>query len=194
MRIAEISLKGVSRLSWSRYVEPKQKNETHDQYEKRIWRERFHFKDNRVVIPSMALKRSLIAAAKFLKLKIPGARGSTYTQRFTAGIQPLSELFTNIEKDSLLSETILVSSTGEKNSGGGKRVAKIFPYTSEWSAHGQMAILDSELTEDVVIEHLSAAGQFVGIGRWRPENAGLYGQFIIEDYKEDCVEPKIIIS
>ena len=36
------------------------------------------------------------------------------------------------------------------------------------------------VTEDVFKQHLIEAGQFIGIGRWRPRNNGQYGRFIVE--------------
>jgi hypothetical protein len=38
-------------------------------------------------------------------------------------------------------------------------------------------IFDDTITKEVFERHLTEAGRFVGIGRFRPENGGIYGRF-----------------
>jgi hypothetical protein len=40
--------------------------------------------------------------------------------------------------------------------------------------------LDETITRDVLERHLIDAGNFIGIGRWRPRMNGLYGRFNAE--------------
>ena len=41
-------------------------------------------------------------------------------------------------------------------------------------------VLDETITEDVFLNHLTQAGQFIGIGRFRPRNNGFYGRFAVD--------------
>ena len=41
-------------------------------------------------------------------------------------------------------------------------------------------ILDDILNEEVFLKVLQAAGQFIGIGRFRPQNKGYYGRFEVK--------------
>jgi hypothetical protein len=43
---------------------------------------------------------------------------------------------------------------------------------------------DEIITESVFREHLIAAGKFIGLGRWRARNNGLYGRFLVESIDE----------
>lgn len=75
-------------------------------------------------------------------------------------------------------EVFFVPSDGK--AGGGSRVKKKFPVIREWSGEVTFYILDDTITEDVFEAHLKEAGNFIGIGRFRPENGGFYGRYSID--------------
>ena len=176
------SLESISPLSFSRHyrVEKLQKESPSD-YETRTWPERMHVDDKGIVyIPPMAFKLCVTAAASFLSMKIPGKRNATYTKHFTAGILVLEALSLNIHKNDVQGEWLFVPSDGKR--GGSSRVDKCFPLIPHWSGDVTFHILDRTITEEVFREHVQEAGNFIGLGRFRPANNGFYGRYKVNKF------------
>lgn len=180
MKTFTATLSSVSPYSQSKHYEvEKLPREGHSDYEKRTWRNRMHKdKDGAVFIPPMAFKNCLAESAKYLSEQIPGKGKTTYTKHFEAGVMVLDGLSLDIPADEVEGETLFVPSNGKR--GHGSRVSKIFPFIAEWSGHVDFIIVDEIITEDVFRRTLEAAGQFIGIGRFRPRNNGYYGRFNVE--------------
>jgi hypothetical protein len=179
MRICRAKLKSVSPYSQSRHYEvPKVDNgkESSSNYEIRTWRERLHYlEDGTIYIPPMAFKNAMSEVAKFLSIKIEGKGAATYTKHFEAGVLVTEPLLLPIKKDDVEGEWLFVPSDGRR--GGGKRVSKCFPLIREWEGVVTFYILDETITPEVFDLFLKEAGNFIGIGRFRPKNNGFYGRF-----------------
>lgn len=192
MKIARVHLRNAnnSPMSWSRFHNtPKLERESHDDHEKRTWNQRFHkTADGRVMIPPTAFKNCLDGAAKYLGLKIPGKGNSTYTKHFVAGVLVVEPLILDVQAESLPGDWVFVPANGVK--GDGKRVTKCFPMLYEWEGTVEFHIYDDTVTRSVFERVLENAGQFIGLGRFRPQNGGYYGRFDILDidWIEDEVE------
>jgi hypothetical protein len=180
MHTATVRLKSVSAYSQSAPTESKKKsNESHEDHENRIWRERMHkTKDGYVFIPAMAFKNSLAQAGKWLGRTIPGKGKSTYTKRIEAGIMVLEDMVLDIKYDDVACERLFVPSDGIR--GGGKRVWKNFPLIPEWEGTVVYTIIDDVISKEAFREHLEQSGMFVGLGRFRPSSNGTYGRFSIK--------------
>jgi len=176
---ATVQIKGVSRLSWSRYHRtPKNENEDDASWEERTWRKRFDTNpDGECVIPPMAMKNTIAAAAKHSGKKIKGGGQQTYTKHFDAGVMVEPKpIPLGIMNDDLEHEWLFVPSNGQ--AGGGKRVEKCFPVIPEgWTIEVEFVVLDSKITQSIFREMLDYAGRLIGIGRFRPQNRGFYGRF-----------------
>jgi hypothetical protein len=145
----------------------------------RTWRERLSVTDDgHVFIPPMAFKKSLETAARFLSMGIKGRGKATYTKHFKAGVLVTDGLILPDVKDEVPGEVFFVPSDGR--AGGGKRVKRKFPVIREWSGDVTYYILDETITPDVFAAHLKEAGNFIGIGRFRPENGGFYGRYAVD--------------
>ena len=179
---AECHLKSASVYSQSRpYQVEKKPRETPADYEKRTWRERMHLSEKNpgnIVIPAMQFKNSLAECAKYMSQQIPGKGKATYTKHFEAGVIIMNSMELDIKADDVKGETVFVPSSGKR--GDGNRVYKTFPKIPSWAGVVEFTIFDHTITEEVFKEHLMQAGQFIGIGRWRPRNNGLYGRFTVE--------------
>lgn len=182
MKTATVRLKSMSPYSQARFYEaetPYLEKESKDDYAARTWRMRAHAnKDGNIIIPPMAFKNCLSESAKFLSLQIPGKGKSTYTKHFEAGVLVTDELVLPNKRDEVDGETFFVPSDGVR--GSGKRVLKTFPVIREWSGVVDFFIFDETVTEKVFHRVIEQAGQFIGIGRFRPRNNGYYGRFSIE--------------
>lgn len=177
MKIAIAQLKSIAPYSQSRYHDtPKLDKERPDDYEMRTWRERLSTTpDGHVFIPPMAFKKSLETAARFLGMQIKGRGKSTYTKHFKAGVLVTEGLVLDLKKDDVPGEVYFVPSDGK--AGSGSRVKRKFPVIQDWAGEVQFFVLDETITEDIFATHLKEAGNFIGIGRFRPENGGFYGRF-----------------
>jgi hypothetical protein len=133
----------------------------------------------------MMFKKSLDSACKHSGKKISGRGKSTYTSKFERGCVPSGHfVLTDLNGVPLLKQNIpgqelFVPSDGV--AGSGKRVTKWFPFIEKWKATGEFTILDNIIDEETFEEMLKIAGTFVGLGRWRPQNSGLYGRFAVKD-------------
>lgn len=179
MKIATVTLKGITPYSQSRAYgmdEPKLEKETHDAYEKRTWRKRLHVNERGYVfIPPMAWKNALSEAAKYNPRQIKGQGKATYTKNIEAGVLVMTQVELPIKAEDVPGEWYFVPADGRR--GSGKRVHKCFPVIREWGGVVEFHILDEKLTPEIFTSTLTDAGQFIGIGRFRPRNNGYYGRF-----------------
>lgn len=183
MHKAQCKLVSMSPYSQSRYIaEKKTRDETHAEFEARMWKERCHWNEQgHMFIPPMAFKNCLSEAAKYKSIQIPGKGKSTYTKHFEAGVLVVEPLVLPITKDTIQHEWKHVPSDGRR--GGTTRVEKCFPLVLAWEGTVEFLILDEIIAEEVFKEHLSDAGSFIGVGRFRPRNNGYYGRFLLESVK-----------
>jgi hypothetical protein len=183
MKKAIVKLKSVSIYGQSRYHQTEKLNkELHADYEARTWREKAHVNEKGFVyIPGTMFANSLREASKYLSIQIPGKGKSTFTKHFESGIMVIDNLELPVKKEDLKSVTVFVPSDGRV--GGGKRVIKQFPIIHEWEGEVTYYIVDDIITPDVFEQVLTASGQLIGIGYFRPRNRGYYGRFEIESIK-----------
>lgn len=180
MKTAIAHLKSTSPYSQSKYIDkeeiPKLEKETHDDYEKRTWRNRVHQNEHGlVIIPPMAFKNCLSEAAKYLSLQVPGKGKSTYTKHFESGVMVIEPLVLPLKWSEVKYQKLFLPSDGKR--GGGTRVAKYMPIIHEWSGDVSFIVLDEAITPEVFNKVLQEAGRFIGIGTFRPRNNGYYGRF-----------------
>jgi hypothetical protein len=173
------SIEGSS-YSQSRPFDPTQKpkdRETPQDFELRTWRERCNYDETTgmLFIPPMAFKNCMSEIAKYLSIQIPGKGKSTYTKHFEAGLMVMHRVPLSISKDEVKGQWLYVPSNGVR--GGSHRVWKCFPVIPYWKAPVTFLILDDAITLPVFEQHLREAGNFIGIGRFRPRNNGFYGRF-----------------
>jgi hypothetical protein len=183
MKTATVTLSSVSAYSQGRaHKDEKKSKETHKDHEERTWRGRLHVnKDGKVFMPPMSFKNCLSEAAKYLAIQVPGKGKTTYTKHFEAGVLVTDPLVLDINKDDVEGEWLHVPSDGKR--GGDKRVWKCFPVIHEWEGQVVFHILDDTVTKDIFEQVLKEAGQFIGLGRFRPRRNGYYGRFEIKAIK-----------
>lgn len=186
MKTATITIEGISPYSQSQFVlgNPKLKDETHDEYEQRIWEERLHRDAHGYYIPPMALKKAITAAASFLGIQIKGKGKKTYTKHFQCGLLITEPAY--LKSDPPQPEMLMMDAQpGKAKLGsGGTRVPRVYPrFADGWTATFNCIIVSEEISRDIFMEHVDAAGKFIGIGRFRPENGGFYGRFVVKNAK-----------
>lgn len=190
----EAQLSGKSNLSFSRPLDlKKETGEKHDAFESRTWRQKMHVYqdgDNKghVFIPAPALKIALQEIAKYLGETIPGQGKKTYTQKYKSGILCDEDLVLDCVDGDIKCEDLFVPSDGK--SGSGSRVWKKFPYVTDWTTTARFKVLDPVLVDsyETIIKHLNYAGMFIGFGRFRPANGGMYGRFSVDGESSEVIE------
>lgn len=185
---AVVTLNSTSPYSQSRkHDTQKLEGESPDAHEKRTWMERMHVKTKTakdgtkvktVVIPAAGVSQAVAAAAKYLNRKIEGQRNSTWTKHFVAGVAILEDLDINQAPDTCRRQMINAHANGVRDSG--TRVTRYFPTFDEWTATFEVVIFDPLITESIFTEVFEAAGLFVGVGQFRPQNGGTNGRWMVD--------------
>jgi len=185
MKIATCKLTSHAPLLQSRmHATDKLDRETAQDYEERVWKNKAHIdKDGNVFIPGVAFKKAMQDAAKFLNIQIPGKGKSTYTKHFKSGVMVFSNVETGNQESDILKRPINCNSDGV--AGSGKRVLRFFPELTSWEGTLTVHVLDDTVTKDILEQVLVAAGQFMGVGAFRPQNGNGSGIFAVSDIEWD---------
>jgi hypothetical protein len=158
---------------------PKLNKESPDAYEVRTWRNRLHVNDQGFVfIPAAAPLRSIQEASRFHKLQIQGKGRETYAKHFERGILITEHFVLPVKAADVKGHWQRVPASGVP--GSGKAVKKCFPYIESWQAEFPIVVSDDTITPEILDEHIRIAGQFIGIGVFRPASRGWWGRFTLE--------------
>lgn len=186
MLVCKFRMVGESTLAWGRPVFSEQKsNETIEQRERRVWREKFHTgKNGNLVIPAQALKLAIVDYAAYKGEKIPGKGQTRYLKFFEAGTMVLEDIDLGVKPSKLKELPLYVPSDGKK--GGGRRVWRWFPLLEDWAGEARVYVVDREvLTPEKVHEYVAGAGVFIGVGFWRVRRGGTRGRWRIENFETE---------
>lgn len=150
-------------------------------YEKRTWREKGHYDEKGMAyIPPMALKNAVATAAKLLSIPIPNKGKALYTKHFVSGVLVTDPIPLGVKKEDVKPQWVSCDPRGQK---GGMGVLRAFPHFDKWEGSTKFLILDDTITKDVFEKVVREAGNFVGIGQFRPQNGGFFGRFEVVSVK-----------
>jgi hypothetical protein len=180
MRIAKATLSSISPYSQNKAItETRGKRESHDEFERRCWKERVHYDDQGMAyIPPMSFKNMIAESAKFTPRIGPSGGKSTWTKNFEAGILVLDPVPLGVHRDDVQGEWLHLPANGKR--GPGPRVWKYMPVFSSWHGTVIFHLVDDAITAEIFQTYLIEAGTFIGIGRFRPRNNGFYGRFRVD--------------
>lgn len=131
---------------------------------------------NKPFIPSSQIKGSLIGAGTYIKSKVGNKAKSM--KNIVAGM-----FFVNPEKI-YLTEDWVVDKRSAVNRNIKARIICIRPRWDTWSAEFNLNIDNDSITDETVKNIIEYAGQYVGIGSFRPTNNGEYGRFKIAKFEK----------
>jgi hypothetical protein len=190
MKTYTVKLQGTTPLLYGRqYSVPKLQRESAAEYEERTWAERMHKNEGgQAVLSPLSVKNCLRDAAKYLSEQIPGKGKSTYTKHFKSGLMVFEQvpLFNGKNQPIIADqvEPIWLNVPSDGMTGGTKRVPKAFPQVNDWMGTVDIHVLDEVITKDVLLRHLTEAGNFVGLGAMRVANGGISGRFKVVSISE----------
>jgi len=131
----------------------------------------------KLFIPGAQIRGALIGAGTYVKGKV-GTQTKSMKSTVAAMFYPDEEEILikpqkyEIKKDSAVNRNIKA------------RVIVIRPMFKDWSAEFTLNVDNDTITKETVHKILEYAGQYVGIGSWRPTNNGMYGRFDVASFKE----------
>lgn len=182
MRVATIKIKGLTPYSPSRALQSEKKqDETHDEFDRRIWKEHIHHDGNgNVVIPVTCIAPAFATSASYLgKTGELAKKGqATWAENIRCGLAISESPKIGKTVDEAVAERVYCHANGKR--GPGTRVWRTFPIFHEWSATLVIHILDDSIPAEIFERVLEAVGLFNGFGRFRPQNGGYLGRFIVE--------------
>jgi len=181
MRLVTLQIEGLTPYSQSRALHSvKNPDEEYDTFDTRIWPEHIHADENdQVVIPAVAILQGLAKAASYLGKggDLKKKANATWAENFRCGLAIARSPELETKKEAR-PERCYCHANGQRSSG--TRVWRTFPIWDEWKSSVLVHILDDSIPEDIFTKVAEAAGLFIGIGRYRPENGGYLGRFTVK--------------
>ena len=174
-------------MSQSKYISAaKEKSESYDEFEDRVWREKMHVSEKgHVIIPAMAMAQLLHTAAKLSGEKIKGRGNKTWGALFIGGVTILVDVKTDIKAKDVKSDVFLCDSQGKKGDASSNRVPRRFPmFAPGWTAKIEILVTNDDIPSEKIEEYLALGGLNIGVGRFRPAKGGNNGRFIVNSFAE----------
>lgn len=130
--------------------------------------------------PVVAFKAATVSAARFMSGKNMTMTGMKQALFFKGAITPAdsNELVEIVGEPRMREDMVRL--------GGPSRSADVRyrPEFPEWSATLEVTYVEALIDCDTVVTLIDAAGQYVGVGEWRPQKDGTFGTYCIDQDKE----------
>lgn len=132
--------------------------------------------NNKCFIPADHFRGALIGAGSLVKAKVGGRSKSM--KQIVAGMFMVSpdhiELpdYDSVDKRSAVNKNVKA------------RVIVIRPKWTEWEVKFQLHVMNDTITKETAKDVLEKAGDYIGIGSFRPTNNGMFGRFEVVEFKD----------
>lgn len=120
-------------------------------------------------IPSEHLVGAFINAGAMVKSKV--GNGKKSMKNIVAGMFSIKEQKLRLPKEYEIDKRSAVNRNIKA------RIICIRPKWNEWSAKFTLLVDNDTLTKETIQEIITNAGQYIGIGSFRPTNNGMFGRF-----------------
>lgn len=127
-------------------------------------------------IPTEQLKGSLIGGGAMVKSKVGNAKKSM--KNIVAGMFFIEEEKLRLPKEYVVDKRSAVNKNIKA------RVICIRPKWEEWKANFTLLVDNDTVTQETIKEIINNAGNFVGIGSFRPTNNGSFGRYTLTNIQE----------
>lgn len=132
-------------------------------------------KDN-PYIPCEHIEGALIGAGAFMKSKVGNSRKSM--KNIVAGMFSVHPTQIPLKKDWIIDKRSAVNKNIKA------RIICIRPKWENWAVELELHVDNDSITDETVKQLLEYAGQYCGIGSFRPTNNGKFGRFKITKFKK----------
>lgn len=136
----------------------------------------YQTKDGKYYMPSEHIRSSLINAGKFIKSKV--GNGKKSMANIVAGMFYVSP------EEILLNGDFDIDKRSAVNKNIKARIISIRPKWKNWAVKFTLSVDNDTITQETIRTLLDYAGNYVGIGSYRPEHNGQFGRFILEELKK----------
>jgi len=126
-------------------------------------------------IPSEQIKGSLIGAGAMVKSKVGNSKKSM--KNIVAG------MFFIEEEKLRLPKKYEIDKRSAVNRNIKARIIVIRPKWEKWSVEFTLLVDNDTITEETIKEIITNAGNFIGVGSFRPTNNGSFGRFKLDSIK-----------
>lgn len=131
--------------------------------------------NGRCYIPADQLRGSFIGAGSMVKAKV-GGRAKSMKQIVAAMFMVTPDHIDLPDYDAIDKRSAV-------NRNVKARVITIRPKWTDWQAEFTLNVMNDTITSETVKSILEYAGDYIGIGSFRPTNNGMFGRFTITDFK-----------
>lgn len=180
MKTYKVEIKGISP-----YMQHRMDDVSLEQWEKKrgliierpdvdksdLVRAEFHcYKDDKgYYIPSEQIKQSLINSGSMTKAKVGNAKKSM--KNIVAGQFQINE------EKIYISDNYVIDKRSAVNNNNKARIIVIRPKWENWGASFTLTVDNDTLTTETINEIITNAGNYIGIGSYRPQKNGSFGRF-----------------
>lgn len=133
-------------------------------------------KYGQLFIPSDQLKGSFINAGSYVKAKV-GGRSKSMKQIVAA-------MFMVLPEQILIPEYDAIDKRSAVNHKVKARIIKIRPKWTVWEAEFDLVVSEDSITKDMIKSIIEYAGNYVGIGSFRPTHNGMFGRFELISFEQ----------
>ncbi len=178
MEKISVTIEGTTPLLFNRFrdvaIEGKSKKRTGAMTVSDVEDKLYIYKD-KPHIPSVYLKNCITEASK--QFKIIGKGKSTYSKIVASTVDIMPDMIP-LQADKY--EVFRISAVNPMTKG---RMMTERPRYNKWKATFEIIVNDPAVPINVINEILEHGGKYVGIGDWRPDKKGMFGKFLISEFK-----------
>lgn len=180
MEKIKVTIEGTTQILFNRFrdveIEGKSKKRTGAMAEHEIEDKLYLDEKKKPQLPAVYIKNAITEAAK--QFKIVGKGKSTYS-KIVASTVDIEPFYINLEAKDY--GVFRISAVNPMTKG---RMMTERPKFEKWKASFQIILNDPAVPISVINEILEHAGKYVGVGDWRPEKKGIFGKFMIAEFKK----------
>ena len=179
MKTIKVTIKGVTPLLMHRYPMAGAEDTSKKRTGVPDWKaegEVALYRDEKGTIyePASHIEGCLKQASK--TLKVPGKRGATYSKLIGSAVA--------VEPDAIPHKIVKYEIDARPVVVQRARIIRYRPIFKNWELSFSIIIGDDQIPSEVLKLALDHAGQYVGIGDFRPGRGGKFGKFMVTEFKE----------
>lgn len=136
----------------------------------------YRHENGKCFIPADQLRGAFINAGSYVKAKVGGRSKSMKVI--------VAAMFTVLPEQIFVPDYDTIDKRSAVNKHVKARIIKIRPKWNNWEINFILQVGENSITIETIKSIIEYAGNYVGIGSFRPTNNGMFGRFELVDIKE----------